>query len=73
MKNSFVWKENFPLMLNRLFHTIIECLLKNYLVICCNKKNMFDHSLAVLTEMLQPTAATAEILTTSFSEHLSFI
>ena len=60
-------------MLNHLFCAIIECLLKNCLVICCNKKNMFDHSLAVLTEMLQPTASRAESLTTSFSEHPSFI
>lgn len=60
-------------MLNHLFRTIIEHLLKNCLVICCNKKNMFDHSLAVLTEMLQPAASRAESKTTSFSEHPLFI
>lgn len=60
-------------MLNHLFCAVIECQLKKCLVICCNKKNMFDPSLAVLTEMLQPTASRAESLTTSFSEHPSFI
>lgn len=59
-------------MLNYLFCAIIECLLKNSLVICCNKKNMFDHSLVVVSEMLQPTALKAESLTYSFSEHPLF-
>lgn len=60
-------------MLNHLFCAIIECLLKNHLVICCNERNMFDHSLVVLPEMLQPTAFRAESLTCSFSEQPSFI
>lgn len=60
-------------MLNHLFCAIIECLLNNRLVFCCNKRNMFDHSLVVLPEMLQPTALRAESLTCSFSEHPSFI
>lgn len=60
-------------MLSHLLRAIIECLLKNCLVICCNKKNMLDHSLAALTEMLQPAASRAESLTASFSEHPSFL
>lgn len=41
-------------------------------MICCNKKNMFDHSLVVVTELPQPTALKAESLTYSSSEHPSF-